>query len=73
MEEMIEIWPKPGKISLDLTRSHQIRRVLIKSGNQTPWHGKNSKPEKELGLRMDLNDIVVVEIDVMCGGGDRPT
>ena len=35
------------EISPDPVRSHQIRRVLIKSGNQTPRDGKNPKPEKE--------------------------
>ena len=25
MEEMMEIWPKPDEISLDLVSSHQIR------------------------------------------------
>ncbi len=35
VEEMMEIWPKPGEISPDPMRSHQIRWVLIRSDNQT--------------------------------------
>jgi hypothetical protein len=36
VEEMMKIWPKPGEISPDPARSHQIRRDLIKFDNQTP-------------------------------------